>query len=107
MTKRSSFVMPPVLAGVATMVDILDRSRESLMQTSSPCAGLGRIESWASVQGNIAVKPLPIRLLAPSAILRLCGGYVVRNTANLPVRLMPCCPTCCDAQIGLTALPQG
>jgi hypothetical protein len=34
MTKRSSFVMPPDLVDVAVIVDILDRSPKSLMQSS-------------------------------------------------------------------------
>src|SRR5258708_22401755 len=65
MTKRSSFVMPPVLACVAAIVDILDRSPK-LMQSR---AELGRIKPWASLHGNIAPKPLPIRLLALGAAM--------------------------------------
>jgi hypothetical protein len=65
MTKRSSFVIPPDLTDVAAIVDMLDRSPQLLMQKlasmcrSSPdgCMGL-------QTQGNIAVKTLPIRLLA-------------------------------------------
>jgi hypothetical protein len=65
MTKRSSFVIPPDLAGVAVIVDMLDRSPKLLMQSLPPCADLlpdGCME--LQIQGNIAVKPPPIRLLA-------------------------------------------
>jgi hypothetical protein len=63
MTKRSSFVIPPVRVDVAVSVDISIAPQESLMQ-SPPRAELGRIEQWASLYGNIAVKPVPIRLSA-------------------------------------------
>src|SRR3979490_3304738 len=63
MTKRSSFVIPPVRVDVAVSVDISIAPQESLMQ-SPPRAELGRIEQWASLYGNIAVKPAPIRLSA-------------------------------------------
>jgi hypothetical protein len=56
--------MLPVITSVAAIVDILVRSRESLMQGLPPRAGLGRIDPWAFLNGNIAVKPVPIRLLA-------------------------------------------
>ena len=45
MTKRSSFVMPPVLVDVAANVDILIRSPRSLMQSAPHPAELGRIKS--------------------------------------------------------------
>src|SRR5882757_11537307 len=63
MTKRSSFVIPPVLADVAVIVDISNAPQNSLMQ-SPPRAELSRIELWASLYGNIAVKLAPIRLSA-------------------------------------------
>jgi len=61
MTKRSSFVIPAALPVVAVIVDISTLPK-SLMQKSA-LAELGRIR-WASPQGNIAVKPAPIRLSA-------------------------------------------
>jgi hypothetical protein len=64
MTKRSSFVMPPVLTSVAANVDILDRSPKSLMQSSPDAPNWAGLKLQASVHGNIAVKPPPIRLLA-------------------------------------------
>jgi hypothetical protein len=65
MTKRSSFVIPPDLADVAAIVDMLDRSPQLLMQSPSPCADLRRTDAWSfNLQGNIAVKVHPIRLLA-------------------------------------------
>src|SRR6202035_3083002 len=86
MTKRSSLVMPPVLTSVAAIVDILDRSPKSLLQCSPPCAGPGQIGPRGYVDGNIAVKPRPIRLLARRA--RRCmhasrSGYPV-TCAHLP-----------------------
>jgi hypothetical protein len=65
MTKRSSFVIPPDRAGAAAIVDMLDRSPKLMIQSSPPCADLlpdGCME--LQIQGNIAVKPPPIRLLA-------------------------------------------
>jgi hypothetical protein len=89
MTKRSSFVIPPDLAGAAAIVDILDRSPKLLMQSLSPCADLlpdGYME--LQIQGNIAVKALPIRLLAlctamhqGSMHLRPVGRHVFDNVA--------------------------
>src|ERR1700674_4705936 len=98
MTKRSSFVMPPVLVSVAATVDIFDRSQKSLMQYSSPCAGLGQLGPWASFQGNIAVKPLPIRLLALHTAMSAHAAC-----SELLRHLLYC-----SAQTaGLTALPRG
>jgi hypothetical protein len=61
MTKRSSFVIPAALPDVAVIVDI---STLPKIDAKSALAELGRIELWASNQGNIGVKPPPIRLLA-------------------------------------------
>src|ERR1700732_1361595 len=75
MTKRSSFVMPPVLACVAAIVDILDRSPKSLLQSSPPCAEPGQMGPRGCVHGNIAVKPHPIRLLARRAEPSACAAH--------------------------------
>jgi hypothetical protein len=56
--------MPPVLTSVAANVDILDRSPKSLMQSSPDAPNWAGLKLQASVHGNIAVKPPPIRLLA-------------------------------------------
>src|ERR1700730_9072240 len=103
MTKRSSFVMPPLLVSVAATVDIFDRSQKSLMQYSPPCAGLDSpdlagLGPWASSHGNIAVKALPIRLLA-----RCTAMSAHAACAELLQRLLYC-----GAQTaGLTALSRG
>src|SRR5882672_7383296 len=97
MTKRSSFVMPPVLVSVAAIVDIVDRSPKSLMQYSSPCTGLGQLGPWDSFQGNIAAKALPIRLLALYAAMSADAARSELLQHSLY----------CSAQIaGLTALPR-
>jgi hypothetical protein len=55
--------MPPDLPDVAAIVVILG-APEIVNAKLARCAELGRIEPRASLHGNIAVKPLPIRLLA-------------------------------------------
>src|SRR3954453_8173128 len=64
MTKRSSFVIPPVLADVAVIVDILDRSPRMVDAKRAPPPTRAGPAFRASHQGNIGVKPRPIRLLA-------------------------------------------
>jgi hypothetical protein len=49
---------------VAAIVDILDRSPESLMQSLSHAPDLAGLIHGGLLHGNIAVKPLPIRLSA-------------------------------------------
>src|SRR5882762_8420968 len=74
MTNRSSLDIPPVLTSVAAIVvDILDRS-PIVDAKLAPCTGLGRLRSWASRHGNIAVKSSPIRL---SAFAPLGNGATV------------------------------
>ena len=70
MTKRSSFVMPAALPEVAVIVDI---SALPKIDAKSALAELGRI-SWASPQGNIAVKAPPIRLLALCTVFAAFWG---------------------------------
>src|ERR1700676_4415323 len=68
MTKRSSFVMPPDLVDVAVIGNFWIPPR-IIKAKLAPCAELGRIKPWASLHGNIAAKPLPIRLLALCAAM--------------------------------------
>ena len=63
MTKRSSFVIPPALRGCRSHCGHF-RSLPKSVDASPPVAELGWIELWASPQGNIPVKPAPIRLSA-------------------------------------------
>src|SRR5258708_27538142 len=77
MTKRSSFVIPLDGTTVAANVDILDRSPKSLMQS---CFDTPIFAGWmheASIQGNIAVKHRPIRLLALCTAVVECDGAVI------------------------------
>src|SRR4051812_39348767 len=75
MTKRSSFVIPPDLTDVAAIVDILNRSPPLLMQSSPRCADLHRTDAWSfNMHGNIAVKALPIRLLALCTVEQAGGS---------------------------------
>src|SRR3954462_7895316 len=103
MTKRSSFVIPPDLADVAAIVDMLDRSPQLLMQSLPPCADLRRTAAWSfNLQGNIAVKALPIRLLALCTVVRegsLRFGLSITRRRR----------SCCVAQRGaeLTAITRG
>jgi hypothetical protein len=62
--------MPPVLTSVAANVDILYRSPKSLMQRSPDAPNWAGLKLQASVHGNIAVNPPPIRLLALCAVCR-------------------------------------
>jgi hypothetical protein len=55
------FVIPAALPDVAVIVDI--STLPKIIDAKSALAELGRI-SWASPQGNIPVKPAPIRLSA-------------------------------------------
>src|SRR6185312_6509711 len=97
MTKRSSFVIPAALPGAAVIVDISTLPKiDAKIDAKSALAELGRI-SWASPQGNIAVKAPPIRLLA------LCTAFaaVATGFARDPLLARP---ACCGAQArGLTA----
>src|SRR5882724_5562843 len=68
MTKRSSFVIPPVRADVAVIVDIVIAPPKFIDATLADEPG--RIKLWASQQGNIPVKPAPIRLLALCTAVR-------------------------------------
>jgi len=56
---------------------------------SPPVAELGRIELWASVYGNIAVKPAPIRLLA------LCTAASRQDSGPAPSRVWNSRPPGC------------
>src|SRR4029079_7012991 len=73
MTKRSSFVIPAALPDVAVIVDI---STLPKIDAKSALAELGRI-TWASPQGNIPVKPAPIRLSA------LCTAFLPMPAVHL------------------------
>jgi hypothetical protein len=65
MTNFSSLDMPFARADVvAAIVDILDRSPESLMQSLSHAPDLAGLIHGGLLYGNIAVKPPPIRLSA-------------------------------------------
>ena len=66
MTKRSSFVIPPVLVDVAAIVDILIRSPRSLMQSAPHPAELSRTKPKASRYGNIARETSPNKTFGPS-----------------------------------------
>src|SRR6476469_7846458 len=93
MTKRSSFVIPAALPDVAVIVDI---STLPKIDAKSALAELGRI-SWASPQGNIPVKPAPIRLSA------LCTVFTAYWRSTLH-RTTEARRACCGAQVcGLTA----
>src|SRR3954465_6661985 len=102
MTKRSSFVIPPDLADVAAIVDMLDPSPQMFdaklvpMRRSSPdgCMEL-------SLQGNIAVKALPIRLLA------LCTAARQRPVRLWPVDRAEVAHVALHNVRRLTALPRG
>jgi hypothetical protein len=81
MTKRSSFVIPPDLAGAAVIVDILNRSPKLIDAKLAPMrrSFAGRCTEL-QIQGNIAVKAPPIRLLALCTAVHegFTGGNRVR-----------------------------
>src|SRR6266496_4015607 len=68
MTKRSSFVIPPDRVEVAVIVDIWIAPPGFIDGQACSSAEPGSIALWAWPQGNIGVKPAPIRLSA------LCTG---------------------------------
>mgnify|MGYP003694053921 CR=1 FL=1 len=100
MTKRSSFVMPAVLAEVAVIVDILIASPKSVDAKLARCAELGRVKATGlAVHGNIAVKVAPNTTFWP--FVRLRARAWVNSLRQIDSGL----GSYCGAQIGrLTAL---